>query len=621
MTEVDAFLDDLDRLASAADTELPESFYGQLLPAAGAALGADAARYVGFIGPPFGGATQAGDGLAWTCGDAAVGPLVGREWLERLRLEGTPRVVPDPTGAAVIACPVAGTSATAGVLLFRLSPRSAPAERALGVATAVAESAARFEQRGEAARVTAATARLERVERLLVRLHACRTWREAAREAADAGRALVGCDRLAVVSRRGAAWRIDAVSGVSRVSRRSDAARRMERLARAAASHDGPMSVPAPVDRPLDPPLAAEIDAYRDASGARVLRVVPCTEEGDEDQRRVALLAEWFDAEVAGDADQALAGLARHVGVAARRTGGAQSTGPLSRPLVVAGLLAAAAAGAYAAVTPATLWLRVEGRFEPMDRARVFAPVDSVVAEVFVTQGERVEEGASLVRLEAPDLEVQREEVAEAIAATESEASALGTEQLRASLPGVSDDKADPTAVASRLATLRKKLARQRERQRLLDEQAARLVVTSPIAGGVVSWRPQDYLADRPVRRGQRLLEVAADGRWRVELEAPDHRSGPLLRARAAGEGERVEFVVRSDPGRTHRGVVESVAETTQPGADGEPVVRIVVAPEDALAAKPRGGLGVAAKIDCGLHPLVYVWLHEAIDAIRRRLF
>jgi multidrug efflux pump subunit AcrA (membrane-fusion protein) len=291
----------------------------------------------------------------------------------------------------------------------------------------------------------------------------------------------------------------------------------------------------------------------------------------------------------------------------------------MATALGLAGLLLAATV--LALLTPATLWLQVDGRFEPVDQARIFAPLDGVVRDVLVKQADKVTAGQPLVQMESPDLQLKQEEVAEAIAATEAEIAALETEKLRAALPGRSDERDDATTLASRSAALRERLGHQQKQRELLAAEATKLVVASPITGAVVSWRPEDYLADRPVRRGQRLLEVAADGRWRLELEAPDHQVGPLLRAQKAGEPLRVEYVVRSDPSVTHTAVVTAIADATQTDEEGSPIVRVIADPTDAAVANPRSGLGVSAKIDCGTQSLAYVWLHEAIDTIRRRWF
>ncbi|QDV77510.1 biotin/lipoyl-binding protein [Botrimarina mediterranea] len=617
MTDVDAFLDDLDRLATTAATDDAAAFYRQLLPAASMAIGADAAEYVASAG------AVDHRPQRWNL----TGPLVEADRVQRVRLDGMPRVVPGLDGEPVVAVPVESASGPVGVIGFRLGDSAATPERSIELAAAVAEIAGRYELRCESGRVQRAQTRLARIEKLLVRLHSKRGLRPIAHEAAEQGRLAAGCDRLSVLTPTAGGWRIVTVSGVAQVSRRSDAARAIERIANTALRGGEPLRYPSDDGRPLSPPIADEVDRYCEASGVRALRVLPCVAPADGDSLdeapRLAMLAEWFDGAVDDEGDAMLAALARHMGVAAMRDrSGGWGWAPLSRTataLAVVGLLLAAVV--FALVTPATLWLQVDGRFEPVDQARVFAPLDGVVREVLVKQADQVSRGQPLVRLESPDLQLKQEEVAEAIAATQSEIASLETEKLRASLPGRGEDREDATTIASRAAALRERLSHQQKQRELLEAEAAKLLVTSPIKGDVVSWRPEDYLADRPVRRGQRLLEVAADGHWRLELEAPDHRVGPLLRAQATGEPLRVEYVVRSDPAQTHTAVVTAIADATQTDEEGSPVVRVVADPADAAVANPRSGLGVSAKIDCGTHSLAYVWLHEAIDAIRRRWF
>ncbi|CAN0362121.1 unnamed protein product, partial [Ectocarpus sp. 4 AP-2014] len=211
---------------------------------------------------------------------------------------------------------------------------------------------------------------------------------------------------------RGAGWRVIAVSGVSRVSRRSEAARRMSHLVTEAMRWGHPLRVPsATQDEP--PHLTELVDRYRDDSGVRSLTALPCTaaaiEGEDAAVPSVALLAEWFDADRDANADALLAALARHLGVAAQREGNAIGS-RMALGRAAAAMLAIALVGAaiiFSLITPATLWTPVEGRFEPVARSRVFAPLDGVVEELFVSQAEPVQAGAPLVRLASPELRLQ----------------------------------------------------------------------------------------------------------------------------------------------------------------------------------------------------------------------
>ncbi|CAL1151156.1 unnamed protein product [Cladocopium goreaui] len=595
MTEVDRFLDDLDRLAATADPGAPGDFYGDLLPTAAAALGADAADYT----PLPGSGVQDVAPAAWPTDRVAQEALLSDERVARLGAEGAPRIVTAASersdAGPVIACPVHGATGAQGVLAFRLGFEAiASAERRLQLASAVGEVAERYELRRAAADLKAGEERLRRVEALLLRLHSRRGLPAIAREAAEEGRRLVGCDRLSVFQRRGSSWRALAASGVNRLSHRSDATRQMRQLVATAAKLGEPLVVPS--DETLLPQVSREVDQYLDASGVRSLCVWPCPSSPDDDSashaEEVALLAEWFGHRNDTSALATLAAIGRHVGVAASRARVGGWSGRLRNAGVRLALAAVAIVGAtFVAMTPATLWVPVDGRFEPVDHARVFASMDGVVEEVLVKQSDRVTAGQPLVRMASPDLKVRREEVAESIAMTRAELDGLSTAQLRAALPG-QDEPTDRTALASRAAALRERLEHQLAQQALLDEQAEELLVLSPIDGLIVSWRPQDYLSDRPVRRGERLLEVAGDQRWRLELEAPDHRSGHLLEAQSEGLPLDVEYVVRADPATTRLARVVSIAEATRANAEGVPVVRVVASPDEDAALSARSGLG-----------------------------
>ncbi len=71
---------------------------------------------------------------------------------------------------------------------------------------------------------------------------------------------------------------------------------------------------------------------------------------------------------------------------------------------------------------------------------------------------------------------------------------------------------------------------------RLLEEQQAGLTLRAPFDGVVVSSQPELALLNRPVRRGDVLLEVFDEsGPWQLELQVPEHRAGHVLTARERG--------------------------------------------------------------------------------------
>ncbi|MEM1304048.1 MAG: biotin/lipoyl-binding protein, partial [Planctomycetota bacterium] len=425
------------------------------------------------------------------------------------------------------------------------------------------------------------------------------------------------------------------------------------------------------------PALAEAVQRHVDSGHARELRVLPCrlsvSADGDPstDQPSAAFVVEQFEGPLPPSTALLAPVLAEHTAVAVarardaeplaavrRRAGMAGGGGGRRRALLAAGLLAAITLSAAAlAFVPAELRIAAEGRLVPAERSRIFAPVDATVARVLVGHADAVRAGQPLVELRSETLEIELERAEESLATTRQEITALETARLRAGLPGAAAT-ADVSAVTSRLASLRERTGYQRRRVELLRDQRAGLVVVSPIDGRVMSWRPGDYLADRPVRRGERLMEVAAVGSrpeaetktqtrtatptdaaptWVIEIDVPDRRAGHLLaaaaKAEAAGQPLLVDFVMKSAPAVARSGRVTGVASITQANAVGEPVVRVAVEPvepvepavgplvDNAQAAAPRGGSTVLAKIRCGERSLGYVWFHQAWEAVQRVWF
>lgn len=620
----DALLDDLDRFA--AETTDAGALYARLLRATTDAIGAVVGErwIVGTTSP-----TRAERVRSAEIGLAATPPAP----VEAIHRAETPRVAD-----RWLLCPVSNAIDRVAVLAFHVSADAAAInpERRLDFVAAVAEIADRFETGRQANTLRSASRRIAEVDDFALRLQSLTGQRAIAAAVAEAAQRSAGADRAAVLLRRGVgSWRVAAVTGASRHATRSLAIRRIESLANAVI-HDGggllggvastvpPLGDERAAREDPAPQVAEALDRYQDESGAASVFVAPCASNDADGISQVALHVESYRGALADDAVDRLAPLARHADAALRRVtaagwlaGSLRSSSWLMTAVVAfAAILAAVAALSF---VPAELTVRAEGRFVPADRARVFAPTDGVVERLLVGHGDAVAAGQPIVRLRSSELEIGLEEVREAIAVTEREIASLETAKLRGRLERDSDDF-DAAALAARVAALKEQRTHQLRRRELLEAEATRLAVASPVDGRVVSWRPEDYLADRPVRRGDRLLEIAAmDGPWRIEIDLADHRVGPVLGAER--DDLRVRYVVKASPENEHAARVVRVAEATRVNADGRPVVRIDVEPAEIEGLSPRSGLAVVAKIDCGKHRLGYVWFHEAWKAVLRRLF
>jgi hypothetical protein len=147
----------------------------------------------------------------------------------------------------------------------------------------------------------------------------------------------------------------------------------------------------------------------------------------------------------------------------------------------------------------------------------------------------------------------------------------------------------------------------------------------------VATFRVDQLLAHRPVRRGDLLIEVMeTDGPWRLELDVPEQRLGRLARAveetrRAApndpASGPVVDFVLATTPDRKWQARLENIASRADLSeTDGAIVEVTALLPADQVPER-RIGADVTARIHCGPSKLGYVLFGDVIDYVRKRIW
>lgn len=636
--DVDNFLAELERLAH--ETAEAHSFYAELLESVTLAMGARTTSYW------TGGSGQLRISHQYRL-DTNVSTIDAQlaKRLEETRQTGSPRLFTGPgMRGLLLASPVRGLAGYTGVLTAELTSGLDPesAERALELFAAIAEVAGDFELRRQVVSSSELKREFAMLEAFLLRVYGAWSVADVCRELAEEGRRLLGCDRLSVLVRSGRSWRVAAVSGVDSPSRRSDAVRGMERLVRVVAA-TGEMLVLGDETPELPPQVQSAVDDYFAGPAPRSLIVAPCAtpatdREQQENHAEVTLVVEEYNATLAEERFVWLQTACNHAAVAVQRAR-AVSRLPFGRwfsppasasqtkwfgrrtVLSVAAIAALGIAAAALTLVPAELEIHAEGRFVPTTRSRVFAPLEAVVDQVLVGHGERVQRGQPIIELKSPQLEIEIERVAGELATTRKEIAGLETARLRAKLP---DEKRENevNSVAAKLAALRELVASHERRLHLLELERERLIVCSPIDGEILSWKPEDYLHERPVARGERLVEIAATGgNWNIDLDVIDRRAGHILAAAESNDRLPVAYVFMSDPAISHLGHVSRIAESTQPDSSGQPVLRVEVRPEASNGVATRSGMRVAAKIHCGERSLGYVWFHDAWEAVQRRWF
>jgi putative peptide zinc metalloprotease protein len=171
-----------------------------------------------------------------------------------------------------------------------------------------------------------------------------------------------------------------------------------------------------------------------------------------------------------------------------------------------------------------------EGRFllEPANRAVVRAAVPGTVVEVNAEEGRKVAAGEALLRLRNLSLESQ---AAQARADARVAAARATNAQLHYAAFGTADLE-------------RQQLA---ERSRLLQNQVAMLILSSPVAGQVMTPRVADRIGSR-VEPGTELVEVADLSTLRARIYLPEF----AVRKTEVGANARLlpEAEVISIPGK-----------------------------------------------------------------------
>jgi multidrug efflux pump subunit AcrA (membrane-fusion protein) len=565
----------------------------------------------------------------------------------------------DTNGASQVFSPLRHAGATVGILetIHRLPPGASLSPAVFQFFAALAEITADFLSQQELQQLRRAKSTWQQWDQYQLRLGQSLELGAVCATVANDGRAVLGCDRITVLVRRGRRYRVEAVSGVERVDPRSGAVQSLEVLTRQVAVQRhtcwlSPRSDGAPVPdsdpmtdsvtdhtaEPMtDPALESAVERYRHESGAACLGAVPLTgPRGDAstDPPDAVIVCENFHAdggwaEVQPRAESLMQRSSfalraaierdevpwftawqrlRHGGFLMHRPGTALAA------LIAVGIVIALI------VVPAEFTITGQGELWPNVRRDVFATTSGVVDQILVSHGTKVQPDQPLIVLRDPELEQDVPRVSGEIATTLER---LRGVQIARLTGGVTPDAvvrarhltAEEEELKERLETL--------ERQRaLVEERRQRLTLRSPIAGRVLTWDVTQHLSARPVERGQSLLTIGeTGGPWVVEIQVADKDAGHMLRARKTiGPALEVEFQLPSEPGRIHRGKVRDVSLASESDDRSTGHVRVVVEFDSAQVEQLRPGATAIPRIHCGRRPLGYVWLHDLIDAIRVQL-
>jgi GAF domain-containing protein len=569
------------------------------------------------------------------------------------------------SGLSVIAVPIERGETRGGLIEIFQHPQDEQVERGyLVFLQQLAVVAGDYLQRRQMVALGDQQTALAQVERFARAVHESLDPVATAFVLASEARRIIGCDRAGVLVRRRRSLRLEAVSGQESVERRANEVQAIETLARVVARAGEPLWHPDP-SRELPPQIEEELENYIDESHTTALAIIPLekprptpvVKPGGVDAVAVAkaeaapkaapepigaIVVEWFKAATVDPAQRARVELVAEHGKVALANALAHTGLPLyplinlagkSRVLttarnlpktVLAGL--AVLAGILALVfVPAELRLEGKGTLEPVHRRDVFAGIDGVVEalEKGVEHGAEVKEKQPLARLRNTEVDVAMADVLGRKASSE--------EQLRATRRSLLEDEKisadEKVRLDGRARQLQREIESLDEQLKLWEARRGDLQVTSPIDGVIVTWQVRDRLLLRPVEKGQVLMSVAdKSGPWELEVHMPDDRLGhvnrAVLEAREAGRDLEVDYILATDPGTRHHGVVREIHEQAEVrGEEGNTVlVRVTIDPERHEKEQLGAGASVTARIACGKRPLGYVWFHDLLSFIQTQI-
>jgi multidrug efflux pump subunit AcrA (membrane-fusion protein) len=441
---------------------------------------------------------------------------------------------------------------------------------------------------------------------------------------------------------------------VSRIERRSGAARRIEQLAELVRRTNEAAYY---ADGQSDglPPVAEALEQHAEESHSRQVAAIPLRnpsavetgspgrDEASQKRRQheplFVLVAEQFDAREGQLDRDRLMDIADVCATALynahdverfplrwllRPLGAVKEHLVAHVPRTAFAITAIAAAVAALVLVPADFNVEAIGTLQPIVRRDVFAPRSGLVEDVLIAHGADVTAGQPLVRLQDPLLELELKRVDGELETAQRQIDAVRATRTNRQVRDA--NPADTYRLSAEERELQQRLKNLRRELELLNRERDQLVVTSPIAGRVLTWDLANRLVARPVERGEVLVTVADLSRdWQLELDVPDDRVGYVLAAQEKlGPDLAVHFRLSSDDRERHSGKISEMSRTAnvrdESGTVPAPVVTLKVAVnEQELIAgatrELRPGVSARAQIACGRKPLGYVWLHDIWDA------
>ena len=271
------------------------------------------------------------------------------------------------------------------------------------------------------------------------------------------------------------------------------------------------------------------------------------------------------------------------------------------------------------AMIPYPFYIQTQAYLEPTTQQFIHATADSFIEELLVAEGQSVQSHQPLVRLRAPNLELQIEELAGQILALVEKKNGLrvAVNQLSAN----NSDLANQTRLSAELRLIEIQEKHAQEKLDFLEKQRQELLLQSPIQGIVVGGDLSRELSDRPLQRGDALFRVAdLQGPWHLKLLVAD-RDGRYVQQALLNGPVDIDWGLENATGRGLKAKLVSMRPEVDQRPNQGPCRSATASIEESQLEQPAIGAVAYARIPCGKQPLWFIWSRPLVEFLQKRFW
>ena len=271
------------------------------------------------------------------------------------------------------------------------------------------------------------------------------------------------------------------------------------------------------------------------------------------------------------------------------------------------------------AMIPYPFYIQSQAYLEPTTQQFIHATADSFIEELLVGEGQSVQSHQPLVRLRAPNLELQIEELTGQILALVEKKNGLRVAVNQLSVN--SSDLANQTRLSAELRLIEIQEKHAQEKLAFLEKQRQELLLQSPIKGTVVGGDLSRELSDRPLRRGDALFRVAdLQGPWHLKLLVAD-RDGRYVQQALLNGPIDIDWGLENSTGRGLKAKLVSMRPEVDQRPNQGPCRSATASIEESQLEQPAIGAVAYARIPCGKQPLWFIWSRPLVEFLQKRFW